>query len=936
MKKREILEIIEEAARDGRKELNLFSYGIKYLSAEIGRLTNLTELCLGYNQLRSLPPEIGNLKNLTKLDLDGNRLSSLPVEIGNLKNLTYLNLVSNKLSSLTVEIGNLKNLTYLNLGKNKLRSLPQEIGNLENLTELELWGNRLSSLPAVIGNLNKLTKLGLSYNQLSSLPAEIANFKKLRKLDLSDNKFCSLPSEIWNLIKLVDLFAPTNQLSSIPAEMGNLKNLKNVFLSRNQLSSLPDEIGNLKNLTYLGLDSNQLSSLPTEIGNLKKLTELHLRGNQLSSLPDEIGNLKNLLRLDLKNNKINELPKGIVDLGMIIRWEWDSYNDGILLAGNPLESPPIEIVKQGTEAVSNYFKSIEKEEVSRVYEAKLLIVGEGGVGKTCLMKRLMEPDKETNPKELTTEGIEVDQWMIETTKTKDFKVNFWDFGGQEIYHATHQFFLTKRSLYLFVWAARTDDDLTSFDYWLNVVKMLSDNSPVIVVLNKIDERIKTIDEQSLQGKFKNIVCFDKVSALQGTGIEVLTGDIKQHIGQLPHIGDVLPTAWVDIRKRLEGLYKNYISWNEYKDICREFGLNEEMAEFLSRYYHDLGVFLHFLDSPVLREIVFLKPDWATNAVYKVVDTREIQESHGKFQFEQLKGIWRNYPEDKFAHLLELMKKFELCFEIPKKQTYIVPELLMPGKPKFEWDYKNNLRFEYRYEFMPAGIITRFIVRTHDICKKEIYWKNGVILERENTEALVVSERINRRISIWVRGDNRKDMLAIIRREIDYIHKTLNYPDLKEMIPCICSQCATAEQPYFYDYKTLCRFRAKGIIACEKSTEDVSIEKLLGEYERSEDKEKMERYLRGDSIGKIEISPHIEVSPKIEYKQVIEESPKTQKRWYEKTSVIIGIIVGILAIITSAITIYKFAKGFDEDKPKTEQKQDENKPVDDEINEINPP
>ncbi|WP_347242416.1 hypothetical protein [Nostoc sp. FACHB-888] len=29
---------------------------------------------------------------------------------------------------------------------------------------------------------------------------------------------------------------------------------------------------------------------------------------------------------------------------------------------------------------------------------------------------------------------------------REFRVNIWDFGGQEIYHATHQFFLTRRSL----------------------------------------------------------------------------------------------------------------------------------------------------------------------------------------------------------------------------------------------------------------------------------------------------------------------------------------------------------------------------------------------------------------------------------------------------------------------------------------------------------
>jgi small GTP-binding protein len=579
-----------------------------------------------------------------------------------------------------------------------------------------------------------------------------------------------------------------------------------------------------------------------------------------------------LARLDLSKNRISKLPREIVNLRPKIKWEWLPGKDGIFLADNPLESPPIEIVKRGTYSVRNYFKSIEIEEVSRVYEAKLLIVGEGGVGKTCLMKRLMIPDEEIDQNELTTEGIEINQWIIKTNKAKHFRVNIWDFGGQEIYHATHQFFLTKRSLYIFVWAARTDDDLTSFDYWLNVVRLLSGNSPVIVVLNKIDERLKSIDELSLQTKFDNVVCFDRASALKGTGIEDLASKIREQIDQLPHIGDILPTVWIDIRRRLEGLDKNYISFDEYKAVCSEFGLDEERAEFLSQYYHDLGIFLHFLDNSVLREIVFLKPDWATNAVYKVMDTKEIQENHGKFHFDQLRSIWFDYPQDKFAHLLELMKKFELCFQIPENRTYIVPELLRPSKPNFEWNYADNIRFEYRYDFMPAGIVTRFIVRTHDIVKKDIYWKNGVILERENTEALVVSERLNRKISICIRGEETKELLAIIRREIDYIHKTLNNPGVKEMIPCICRQCAMAEQPYFYDYRTLFRFRSKGKkrIACEKSTQDVRIEKLLGDYEQEEEIVEMERRERDAIIHKIEVSPHIEVSPTIEQKPVIEQ------------------------------------------------------------------
>jgi hypothetical protein len=218
-----------------------------------------------------------------------------------------------------------------------------------------------------------------------------------------------------------------------------------------------------------------------------------------------------------------------------------------------------------------------------------------------------------------------------------------------------------------------------------------------------------------------------------------------------------------------------------------------------------------------------------------------------------------------------MKKFELCFQIPKTQTFIVPELLRPSGPKLDWDYTNNLRFEYRYEFMPAGIITRFIVRTHDIRKEDIYWKNGVILEREKTEALVVSERLHRQISIWIMGDNCKELLAIIRREIDYIHKTLNYPDVREMIPCICSECEQSNNPYFHNYFDLIKAKEKekSQIECKKSFDNVSIETLLGDYERMEDKERIERHPREDSIH-IEVNPHIEVSPTMEQKQVIEQ------------------------------------------------------------------
>jgi small GTP-binding protein len=491
---------------------------------------------------------------------------------------------------------------------------------------------------------------------------------------------------------------------------------------------------------------------------------------------------------------------------------------------------PVEIASKGVFAITEYLKSLKNE--IKLFEAKMIVVGGGAVGKTSLMKRLLF--EEFSPDENITQGIEINNWLLNTEIANNLKINFWDFGGQEIYHATHQFFLTKRSLYIFVWEARKDDDLRNFDYWLNIIKLLSDESPVLIVLNKVDQNIKLIDELSLKKKFKNIVGFFKVSAKTGKGIENLRLFIRREIIKLPQIGNTLPQLWLEIRSNLERIDENYIEYNQYKKICENFGIGEDSIEVLSQYLHDLGVFLHFQDNPILKEIIFLKPEWATNAVYQLVNTKRIRENGGKFNYNELNSTWAEYPENKYIFLLELMKRFELCFQIPNSQDYILPQLLPPHESNFEWNYEDNVRFEYHYEFMPSGIIARFIVRNHDLIENNLYWQNGVVLNWENSRALIIGDPFKKEIKIRLRGVDPRIFLEIIRRDIDVIHKSLNYPEFTELLPCTCSRCSEHNNPHLFDYSVLKKFKEKKkrFIPCLKSTEDVSIENLLNGIERT--------------------------------------------------------------------------------------------------------
>jgi GTPase SAR1 family protein len=172
--------------------------------------------------------------------------------------------------------------------------------------------------------------------------------------------------------------------------------------------------------------------------------------------------------------------------------------------GESIEVPPPEVVAQGVDAIRNYWRQRQEEGIDYLCEAKLLIVGEAGAGKTSLARKIENPACALKPREPSTEGIEVIRWRFPAAirvkeaddgrfLERDFWVNIWDFGGQEIYHATHQFFLTRRSLYLLVSDDRKED--TDFNWWLEVAELLSGGSPLLIIQNeKQDRRKRTVPD----------------------------------------------------------------------------------------------------------------------------------------------------------------------------------------------------------------------------------------------------------------------------------------------------------------------------------------------------------------------------------------------------------------------------------------------------------
>ncbi len=426
----------------------------------------------------------------------------------------------------------------------------------------------------------------------------------------------------------------------------------------------------------------------------------------------------------------------------------------------------------------------------------------------------------------STLGVDVDKWYFTMEKGADFRVNIWDFGGQEIYHATHQFFLTKRSLYLLVADSRKEQP--HLDYWLNVVELLSDNSPLLLIKNEIQDRPVQIDESQLRGRFNNFkesLATNLGNPQGGKGLEHIIESIKYHIRELPHIGTQFPKTWIKIRTILEQDERNYISLDEYFDICDNNGVTQGNSGdgrlTLSQFLHDLGIILHFQDdkTSLLYKTIILKPNWGTHAVYKVLDNKGVKRNLGKFTYSDVSKIWQDSQYNNVqGELLELMLKFKLCYELNnQKQTYIAPQLLDSKSPQYEWNINDNLFLRYEYDFMPKGILTRFIVEMHHYIEEPKVWRSGVILKRDNTWAEVIETYHRREIKIRLSGTNKGGFLEVITEKLDEINQSYERLRVKKMIPCNCAVCKNSQEPHFYDFEKLRQRMAnnKPNIECEK-------------------------------------------------------------------------------------------------------------------------
>jgi GTPase SAR1 family protein len=397
--------------------------------------------------------------------------------------------------------------------------------------------------------------------------------------------------------------------------------------------------------------------------------------------------------------------------------------------------------QRGTRELLAYLRSLKEGEP--LYEAKLVLVGEGEVGKTCLVAA-MKGEKFIKDRP-TTHGIEINTLELPHPKLdKTLTLNAWDFGGQPVYRVTHQFFFSRRSLYLLLWSPRMGVEQCDVEGWIKRIKLrIGPEARIIIVAthSKTEGRIARIDERQLRRDYGDMIVdfhevdsgvnvdpVDKDPAGEKVGVEELKVKIAEAAAKLSQMGEMFSVRWKAARDEVLAMKNPRVTYNRFADICKKHELDEVATETLADLMHDLGHAVYYGDDQGLKDEMILQPEWLTKAIGFVLEDQETNKRSGELAHARLWGIWYGHGVEKrqryepllHPFFLRLMEKYDVSYRLQDEQTSLVAQLVPNVRPDdLPWDAdasapggEGQVSLVCQMDAEPPGLVPWMIVRTH--------------------------------------------------------------------------------------------------------------------------------------------------------------------------------------------------------------------------------
>ena len=434
---------------------------------------------------------LGN--SLHKLSLAGNRLSTIPPKLVTcLPVLKTLDLSQCELHHIP-ERWNLPQLKRLNLSHNKLTDFPEEamLEGLLELHDLNMYGNKVSDIivPQNPRLLAKLEVLNLGYNDLSYIPEDLDRLKALRTFKVMHNLLEKIPMRVCDMdLKAIDV--SSNPVIQPPIEtcergIAGMKRYYHLMRMEDKSKAKLHAIQHAKTSIHRQPKKPSKAKIGFGIGSFSNKPK---RSSTIGTSSGSVGTSSMLGRKTSNGSAISQNTDLSADGGRTssevpsMARHRDSVSKGLnrsrsLDHGMQSRKRSVHVHSPVRSTVelegSDSAVSDSPDEVTVNDTLKVIFVGMAMVGKTSMIKRLIEGEGAAIPKrDDRTVGVDIYEWdpkidrrfehidsRIELgdkelqTLTGDVNVKFsvWDFAGQHVYHATHQLFFSQRALYVLVW-----------------------------------------------------------------------------------------------------------------------------------------------------------------------------------------------------------------------------------------------------------------------------------------------------------------------------------------------------------------------------------------------------------------------------------------------------------------------------------------------------
>lgn len=735
---------------------------------------------------------IDNSKNLKYLSISN--LPELPNNISTLKKLRYLEVKNTPVENRLAEIYEMVSLEALVLDYTNIKVLSDGIHMLKELKMLSVMQNLLSDLPRDLGELEELRYLGLNGTKIVKVPESAFGLKRLKSLYLGQTEISELPEQIKNFDELEHLAIWETNIEELPEWIGKLKKLKGLYMGRaEKVCCLPESIGELENLEVLYLDGTNINKLPQSFKKLTNLKKLTLNGTKIQKFP-ELNEFPYLKECNLSDMVIERVPREVINDSMEIilgseYFEWRENQDVLILRDTKLLCQPISLFSHEKEFIYAYYE----EEKIHLNESKIVFLGDGEAGKSHIIKRILQ---EGNPLEEFREGstpgiaISAKECCIDE---ECVKLQIWDFGGQEIMHSMHRFFLTERTVYVIVVNARDNTQDERAQYWLNNIKSFANGCPVIVVLNKMDQNPSaTLNERLLKHDYPQIANITKMSALTDSkaNFQVLMNKILKLVRVSDSYAMDFPISWNRIKKILSETEKNYIVDSEYREICKNNSVeDEQIQDWLLDWFHDLGVsFNYHRKDYLLGGYMILKPNWITNAIYIILFNGRDRAQNGIISIADIIELLKHPPKavsaisysiTEIPYILGVMRRFEISYSINGEKEFI-PMMCDRNQHEEAESFLSDECLEYfmQYEYLPNNVLHKLMIKMKDDLVEHKIWLTGMLLNARNSNISALVRMHGKKIEIYIKSKDAriwqpKEYLSEIREFLLTINKELN-------------------------------------------------------------------------------------------------------------------------------------------------------------------